>query len=539
MEEQSDEVPPEVDDNGPGPDTEADEEATRCRRCCRSAWKSSESPTLTAFGLKLVEEKGKSAVIIRAVPHLSQILAWIAYFYVLASTLMFFIGPVSRAWVPQYGVYVTYPFAIMVGAYISFVWTHQTLMLYIELIAGMFAFVVNLFAVLQGMSVLVSDVDLVYQGNTTYPPIVGYSAGSFNQSSIFSLPQGYNKPTQYLKAQVVFYWANMIFALTGFLMVLRVFTLMYSANNNIEPEDRMPLFPSVGEVVSKPRLALTVLSTVFVVLPYLMFCLIVSSWQSWGGYIILALFPNATNSILVMMITASIFPPSGDKHRPNYVKSHPEMDEKVARYRAGLGSKTAHFIGGWILAFLVSISCIVQNTTWRQKNSMGYASGICGDFRPFLGEPGFPGTPGAVITFFDSQNVTFRPLNNHADLISLSDFWTCWDDGLNLYTVSLGFILFVLAMYVVIGSVVSPEDAPLKTKIVRDKRTSLRNGVRLHNRAVEEATKVTVNKGSTDGLDQSHQIWLAHVNQIRQRRADRPLPPPGEPLPNVPPSAAQ
>ena len=87
--EQSDEVPLEVDDSDPtGPDTEAGEEATRCRRCCRRAWESTESPTLTAFGLKLVEEKGKSAVIIRAVPLPSQILAWIAYFYVLASTLM-------------------------------------------------------------------------------------------------------------------------------------------------------------------------------------------------------------------------------------------------------------------------------------------------------------------------------------------------------------------------------------------------------------------------------------------------------------------
>lgn len=485
--------------------------ARTCKRFCTSSLASSEQSTLAAFGLRINRTSGRKTIV-RAPPLTGQVFVWIAYFYVIISTVWFGAGPISNAWVPQYGVYVTYPFAVMVGAYISFIWTHQPLMLWFEVLAGLCAFVVNFCAVLQSMNFLLTTggINLAYDGNSIYTPL----SGSFNQFAVLLLLPGYSKPFWFLQGQIAFFWANTVFSLTGALMAARVLWAIRGVE--LHPDDRMPLCPRPSEVISTSRLALTWLS-ILVMLVYLLGYLVISAWQSQAGYIILTLFPNATNSLLLMMMTISIFPPLGDNSRPKYVKDH-EDDEKVERYRAGIGSKSLHFIAGWIIALFSSIIFIVNNAGWRRLNSMGFRSGVCGDFKPFLGVPGTPGTAGAVINFFHWQNITYTPLKGTLDLVSQSNDWTCADDAANLFLISFGFILFVIGMVVVVGAVNSPEDKELQTATKVKTRTELVGGRKNHAGALAEV------RSETEKEKSRFSTWTLHKRSLAAHEADLPLP---------------
>jgi hypothetical protein len=383
----------------------------------------------------------------RGIPFCSSAFAmvWLAYLYVVASTLMFLIGPFSNVWVPQYGLYVTYPFAIMVGAHISYTWTHQQPMLWLQATAAIAAMVVNVIAFTQCMFVVGWDggLRLTLQGNTTYPPI---GPPAFNVSSIFDNPNDIT--LAFLEGQIAFYCMNFLFSLGS--LGLASFVLLQG--NLPDPDLVMPM--SLGGKVpyDRYRVGPSILSVLLV----LLFCFayfFISLIQAFKGWVFLTLFPNSANSMLLMMLVLSIYPPMGDG--PLVVKSSTGKVKKLEtedaqRYNTGVGEQSVHFFFGWILAMVFSIWTLVNNSNWRTANSMSIT---CGDLVSFMGNSTTFTGFGVPISFFEHQTVRYAPVDdndaNRQGVMEASSGLTCMDDVFNWILLFFGFIVFICGSFTV------------------------------------------------------------------------------------------
>jgi hypothetical protein len=383
----------------------------------------------------------------RGIPFCSSAFAmvWLAYLYVVASTLMFLIGPFSNVWVPQYGLYVTYPFAIMVGAHISYTWTHQQPMFWLQVFAAVASMVVNFLAFFQSMYVVGwnGGLRLTVQGNTTYPPVTSV----FNVSSTFDDPLFIT--LAFLEGQIAFYFMNFLFSLGS--LVLAGVVVLRQGSRLPDPDLIMPM-PPLGKVpYDRYRVGASSLSALLVIVFWIAYSFI-SIIQSFGGWVFLTLFPNSANSMLLMMLVLSIYPPMGDGPL-KFTKRGPDGrtleitlgSEDAQRYNTGVGEQSVHFFFGWILAVVFSVWTVINNSNWRTANSMPIT---CGDLVSFLGNSTTFTGFGVPISFFGHQTVRYAPFlegnsANGQNIMQASSSLTCMDDIFNWILLFFGFIVFI------------------------------------------------------------------------------------------------
>jgi hypothetical protein len=293
---------------------------------------------------------------------------------------------------------------------------------------------------------------LTVQGNTTYPPI---GPPAFNVSSIFDNPNDIT--LAFLEGQIAFYCMNFLFSLGS--LGLSGFVLRQHLRRDEDPlQQKLPdpdlVMPmSLGGKVpyDRYRVGPSILSVLLV----LLFCFayfFISLIQAFKGWVFLTLFPNSANSMLLMMLVLSIYPPMGDgpltftkRGTDGRILEVTLQSEDAQRYNTGVGEQSVHFFFGWLLAIVFSIWTLVNNSNWRTFNSMPIT---CGDLVSFMGNSTTFTGFGVPVSFFGHQTVRYAPRlsGNSASgqgIMQASSSLTCMDDVFNWILLFFGFIVFI------------------------------------------------------------------------------------------------
>jgi hypothetical protein len=293
---------------------------------------------------------------------------------------------------------------------------------------------------------------LTVQGNTTYPPI---GPPAFNVSSIFDNPNDIT--LAFLEGQIAFYCMNFLFSLGS--LGLSGFVLRQHLRRDEDPlQQKLPdpdlVMPmSLGGKVpyDRYRVGPSILSVLLV----LLFCFayfFISLIQAFKGWVFLTLFPNSANSMLLMMLVLSIYPPMGDgpltftkRGADGRMLEVTLQSEDAQRYNTGVGEQSIHFFFGWLLALVFSIWTLVNNSNWRTFNSMPIT---CGDLVSFMGNSTTFTGFGVPVSFFGHQTVRYAPRlsgnsANGQGIMQASSSLTCMDDVFNWILLFFGFIVFI------------------------------------------------------------------------------------------------
>jgi hypothetical protein len=312
-------------------------------------------------------------------------------------------------------------------------------MLWLQVFAAVASMVVNFLAFFQSMYVVGwnGGLRLTVQGNTTYPPVTSV----FNVSSTFDDPLFIT--LAFLEGQIAFYFMNFLFSL-GSLVLAGV--VLRQGSRLPDPDLIMPM-PPLGKVpYDRYRVGASSLSALLVIVFWIAYSFI-SVIQSFGGWVFLTLFPNSANSMLLMMLVLSIYPPMGDGPlvviTNNGVKKLESEDSQ--RYNTGVGEQSVHFFFGWILAVVFSVWTVINNSNWRTANSMPIT---CGDLVSFMGNSTTFTGFGVPISFFGHQTVRYAPFlegnsANGQNVMQASSSLTCMDDIFNWILLFFGFIVFI------------------------------------------------------------------------------------------------
>jgi hypothetical protein len=316
-------------------------------------------------------------------------------------------------------------------------------MLWLQIMAAVASMAVNGLAFIQCMYVVGwnGGLRLTVQGNTTYPPVTSV----FNVSSTFDDPL-YIK-LAFLEGQIAFYFMNFLFSLGS----LGLASFVLRQGNLPDPDLIMPMSPGGKVPYDRYRLGPSILSALLV----LVFCIVyslISIIQAFAGWVFLTLFPNSANSMLLMMLVLSIYPPMGDgpltftkRGADGRMLEVTLQSEDAQRYNTGVGEQSVHFFFGWLLAIVFSIWTLVNNSNWRTFNSMPIT---CGDLVSFMGNSTTFTGFGVPVSFFGHQTVRYAPRlsGNSASgqgIMQASSSLTCMDDVFNWILLFFGFIVFI------------------------------------------------------------------------------------------------